>query len=70
MDGGHASSEDDGAQQPSPRMGDPGPAEATPAIPLRIRQLVTPDLTHRYRAEDEWKRLIDGLRGPIPRRGG
>jgi hypothetical protein len=39
-------------------------------LPLRIRQLVLRDLSHPYRAEDEWKRLIEDLRRPIPIRGG
>jgi hypothetical protein len=37
-------------------------------LPARISMLTTPDLSHPRRAEREWNRLVEALRGPLPRR--
>ncbi|MCX6031511.1 MAG: caspase family protein [Chloroflexi bacterium] len=37
-------------------------------LPLRLRMLTLLDLTHPYRAEREFNRLVQALQGPLPRR--
>jgi hypothetical protein len=37
-------------------------------LPMRLKMLSTVDLAHPYRAEREVERLVQALRGPLPRR--
>jgi hypothetical protein len=43
-----------------------GPADEA-RVPLRLRRLVTRDLTHPYRGEREFNNLLRDLKGPLPR---
>jgi hypothetical protein len=49
------------------------PVKITPfedsALPLRLRMLSMTDLTRESRAECEFERLVNALKGPLPRRG-
>jgi hypothetical protein len=42
----------------------------TREVPAYLSQLVTLDLAHPYRAENNWQRLIKSLRADVPRMGG
>jgi hypothetical protein len=41
----------------------------TREVPAYLSQLVTLDLAHPYRAENNWQRLIKSLRADVPRMG-